>query len=143
MSLHPTTPTRAHGPDIGTEEIDILAALARVEGSRAPVVMGRDPGPLRSAPPAPMDGVRTGDLPDPSTYEQLVNRFIHASSEADRLEVIERLESEATSDLTAVRYYAVVAMAKIGRKVFGEALLRATEDDDEAIRSLAAEALRR
>ena len=33
-------------------------------------------------------------------------------------------------------------MAKLGRKVFGSALLAATEDDDEAVRNLAAEALK-
>jgi hypothetical protein len=42
-----------------------------------------------------------------------------------------------------VRYYAVEAMSKLGRDVFGSALLAATEDENEAVRAIAVEALRR
>jgi cell division GTPase FtsZ len=136
--------------DIGTEEIDVVAALARVdevwpepEVAPAPEAGSREGGLGWSEPPISTDGVDTGDLPDPATYDQLVARYLNPGAPTDREDVRAKLEADASSEITVVRYYAVEAMAKLGRKQFGEALLRATEDDNEAVRSLAAEALRR
>ncbi|MEL6185092.1 MAG: hypothetical protein AAFU79_10745, partial [Myxococcota bacterium] len=95
----------------------------------------------RSEPPVSTEGVDTGDLPDPNVYDGLVTRFLEAEDDAEREAVIRRLETDAGSDITVVRYYAVEAMAKLGRRVFGEALERARSDVHEAVRTLAAAAL--
>lgn len=52
-------------------------------------------------------------------------------------------EEDSASEHTVIRYYAVEAMSKLGREVFGSALLAATEDENEAVRAIAVEALRR
>ena len=117
----------------------MVAALARMDDDPTSGVDEADLG--RSEVPVATDGVDTGDLPDPSTYDALVATYLDAPDE--RGGVAQRLEDDAGSEITVVRYYAVEAMAKLGRKAFGEALLRATEDDNEAVRTLAAEALRR
>lgn len=55
-----------------------------------------------------------------------------------------QLQEDIASADRAVRYYAVEAMARLGRKSFGHTLLQATEDEDEdeAIRNLAVNALK-
>ncbi len=154
---HDEEPTTARpglaGPEkeIGTQQIDVAAALSRASAEARPAGgSARPPEPAfeedrlgRSEPPVSTDGVDTGDLPDPATYDQLVARFLETNSDAERAGVKARLEEDSDSDITVVRYYAVEAMAKLGRRTFGEALLRATEDENEAVRELAAEALRR
>ncbi|MCC7386222.1 MAG: hypothetical protein IT384_30545 [Deltaproteobacteria bacterium] len=82
-------------------------------------------------------------LPSPETYDRLVSDFLHTQDEGTRDRIADRLEVDSQSEHTVIRYYAVEAMSKLGREVFGSALLTATEDDNEAVRAIAVEALRR
>lgn len=82
-------------------------------------------------------------LPSPEAYDRLVSDFLHAQDEGTRDRIADRLEVDSQSEHTVIRYYAVEAMSKLGREVFGSALLTATEDDNEAVRAIAVEALRR
>jgi HEAT repeat protein len=83
------------------------------------------------------------DATTPEAYDQLVSDFLHAAQGAAREQIAARLEEDSSSDDSAIRYYAVEAMSKLGREVFGDALLAATEDENEAVRAIAVEALRR
>ena len=80
--------------------------------------------------------------PDPATYDALVSSYLHADTAKERQRVVKRLESDADSAHAVVRYYAVEAMAKLGRKVFGAALENATQDENEAVRNVAVKALK-
>lgn len=130
--------------DIGTEEIDVVAALAELND------VDEDDAELQETIPA--STLKTGgsaagngqadNMPKPEDYDRLVAQYLNAENARDRQHVVKRLEADSVADDTIVRYYAVEAMAKLGRKVFGSALLAATEDDDEAVRNLAAEALK-
>ncbi len=145
-AVEPPPPPAKKGNDLGTEEIDVVAALAKVDGPMPEIeveIIDAAPQPSGGPPPVPVEGLASSDLPNPETYDQLVTQFIGAQGTDEKDEVVSRLEQDSASEMTVVRYYAVEAMSKLGRKVFGEALLQATEDENEAIRSLAAEALRR
>jgi HEAT repeat protein len=97
------------------------------------------------APPPrpPFDGEDSSGLPSPEVYDKLVSDFLHSDDEERRDDIADRLETDSQSEETVIRYYAVEAMSKLGREVFGNALLNATEDDNEAVRAIAVEALRR
>lgn len=139
----PPRKKRALPTEIGTEEIDVVAALAELEEMPDEAVESE----LQETVAA--SDIRTGgtaangqDLPSPELYDQLVAQYLNAENARARQSVVQRLEMDSVADDTIVRYYAVEAMSKLGRKVFGNALLAATEDDDEAVRNLAAEALK-
>lgn len=120
-------------PDAETSEIDVEQEIAKQRAA-----------PKRtSAPPPPPHDTGVGDLPSPDVYDQLVSRYLHAQTESERESVAQRLEDDSLSEHTVVRYYAVEAMSKLGRDTFSSALLAASEDDNEAVRTLALEALRR
>ena len=120
-------------PDAETSEIDVEQEIAKQRAA-----------PKRtSAPPPPPHDAGVGDLPSPDVYDQLVSRYLHAQTESERESVAQRLEDDSLSEHTVVRYYAVEAMSKLGRDTFSSALLAASEDDNEAVRTLALEALRR
>lgn len=153
----PTTPSEEEDdeatgrPELGTEEIDVVAELAsandviaqnvsahdvdKTSGELAAVSRGR----RRTPPPPP----NVGDVPNPETYDRLVTDYRGAKHQRARDEVVRRLEEDSISEHTVIRYYAVEAMTKVGREVFSTALLAATEDENEAVRALAVEALRR
>ena len=138
-------------PDIEPAESDLLDG----EPIRARLNMSTPQDPLsahlfgdsilgRSAPPVATDGVATSDLPDPNTYDRLVENYQAPHADVtSRAAIAERLETDAASDITVVRYYAVDAMAKLGRSVFEDALTRASRDGNEAVREIAASALER
>jgi tubulin-like protein CetZ len=136
------------GKEIGTEEIDVVAQLAQLgdfdedaqddelastvtHANRAEII-----GEAAAVP-------QNGELPKAEIYDDMVSTYLHAKSAKDREKVVRRLEDDAQSEHTVVRYYAVEAMSKLGRKIFGSALLNATEDENEAVRNLAVEALKR
>ena len=129
--------------DLGTEEIDVVAQLAQLGdfddeeedefNETMPAVKRSD---IDLEP-------QNGEMPDAEAYDDLVTTYLHARSAKDREQVVRRLEKDAQSEHTVVRYYAVEAMSKLGRKVFGNALLNATEDENDAVRNLAVEALKR
>lgn len=83
------------------------------------------------------------ELPTPETYDRMVSDFLHSRDSSAREQIFRRLEEDSSAEQTVIRYYAVEAMAKLGREVFGGVLLRATEDENEAVRAIAVEALRR
>lgn len=115
--------------DAETSEIDLEHEMARAKtGKRRPP---------RPPPPGDDSGV------SPELYDQLVTDFLHADSDEDRHVIAQRLEDDSLSEHTEVRYYAVDAMSKLGRETFGSALLAASEDENDAVRSLALEALQR
>jgi cell division GTPase FtsZ len=134
--------------ELGTEEIDVVAQLAQLgdfdedDGNElnetAPAINRKelDEQILQQA-------TKNGEVPNAEVYDGLVATYLHAKSAKDREGVVKRLEGDAVSEHTVIRYYAVEAMAKLGRKVFGHALLNATEDENEAVRNLAVEALKR
>jgi len=128
-------------PESVTHEIDIEAHFARQ--MRDPQLVPQLSGP----PPPPMLDDEAFelpiDLPSPEVYDKLVSDFLHASDDAVRDKIADRLEQDSESEETVIRYYAVEAMSKLGREVFGNALLNATEDENEAVRAIAVEALRR
>lgn len=126
--------------ELGTEEIDVVAALAELSELPDDAVESELQETVAAADLAmPINGQ---DLPSPEQYDALVAQYLNAENAKARQTVVQRLESDSVADDTIVRYYAVEAMAKLGRKVFGNALLAATEDEDEAVRNLAAEALK-
>jgi cell division GTPase FtsZ len=138
-------------PEIGTEEIDVVAELASAQDVIAQNVESREVdktsgelavsrGRRGGARAAPMAG---GETPNPEIYDRLVGDYRQAKHQRARDEVVRRLEEDSISEHTVIRYYAVEAMTKVGRDVFGTALLAATEDENEAVRALAVEALRR
>ena len=94
-------------------------------------------------PPPPFDGEDSSGLPSPEVYDKLVSDFLHSDDDERRDDIADRLEADSQSEQTVIRYYAVEAMSKLGREVFGSALLNATEDENEAVRAIAVEALRR
>ena len=128
--------------DEATVGLDLAAELASVgdvrmtgeEDDLQATVAG-----LRRPPPADPDA-DTGDLPSPKIYKELVQEFQSTDDEDMRLAMQQRLEADSVSDNSVVRYYAVEAMAKLGRDIFGRALLAATDDEDEAVRNLAVQA---
>ncbi|MBI4816405.1 MAG: hypothetical protein HY791_09105 [Deltaproteobacteria bacterium] len=83
------------------------------------------------------------ELPTPETYDRMVSDFLHSRDSSTRDQIFRRLEEDSGAEQTVIRYYAVEAMARLGREVFGGVLLRATEDENEAVRAIAVEALRR
>lgn len=87
----------------------------------------------------------SGDLGEagPEAYAQLVHDYRQSRDDLSRRSIAERLERDGMSPHTVVRYYAVEAMTKLGREAFADALLSATEDENEAVRAMAVEALRR
>ncbi len=115
-------------PDAETSEIDLEEGKAHLRRTQSP------------PPPPPSD---PEDVASPATYDQLVSRYLHAAEEQDRESIAQRLEDDSISEHTVVRYYAVEAMSKLGRDTFGSALLAASEDENDAVRTLALEALRR
>lgn len=131
--------------DLGTEEIDVVAQLAQLgdfdDDDELDELNETMPAVAQKEAPAPTNG--NGELPNAEVYDDLVTTYLHARSARDRQRVVKRLEGDAQSEHTVVRYYAVEAMSKLGRKVFGNALLTATEDENEAVRNLAVEALKR
>lgn len=143
-------------PEMGTEEIDVVAELALAQdviaqnvqtqdvdktgSDLAAISRGRRTGGNPRVPPVPPN---TGEIPKPEVYDRLVAEFRGAKHQRARDEVVRRLEEDSISEHTVVRYYAVEAMTKVGREVFGTALLAATEDENEAVRALAVESLRR
>jgi cell division GTPase FtsZ len=132
--------TDGNGPELlGTEEIDIVAQLAEAEQKVEAKDVTADSNNERPPPPVPGGG----DLPNPEIYDRLVTEYRQAKQPRVREEVQRRLEKDSLSEHTVVRYYAVEAMSKLGRDVFGNALLAATEDENEAVRAIAVEALRR
>ncbi len=133
--------------DLGTEEIDVVAQLAQLGDFGD---FDEDDDELNPTIPAASRGViqralepQNGEIPKAEVYDELVTTYLHARTAKDRERVVKRLETDAGSEHTVVRYYAVEAMAKLGRKVFGSALLTATEDENEAVRNLAVEALKK
>jgi cell division GTPase FtsZ len=129
--------------ELGTEEIDVVAQLAQLgdfddDDELNGTVPAVNPPRIEAAPQP-----QNGDMPKAEIYDDLVTSYLHSKSAKDRERVVRRLEDDAQSGNTVVRYYAVEAMAKLGRKVFGSALLNATEDENEAVRNLAVEALKR
>jgi cell division GTPase FtsZ len=136
-------------PEVSTEEVNVIAELARLgdQKVKAEDVSNRrqDNGAPKAAakkrvPPSPPE---TGEVPNPEMYDKLVNDYKQTKQPRVREEVVRRLEEDSISEHTVVRYYAVEAMSKLGREVFGTALLAATEDENEAVRAIAVEALRR
>jgi cell division GTPase FtsZ len=126
--------------EIGTEEIDVVAALAELSDMPDEAVESELQETVAAAElEMPVNGQ---ELPSPEQYDELVAQYLNAENAKARQTVVQRLESDSVADDTIVRYYAVEAMSKLGRKVFGNALLAATEDDDEAVRNLAVEALK-
>lgn len=120
-------------PELGTEEIDVGAALA---DAPQPARLGR------SAPPAALESAPTGELPDPATYDALVASFLAAPTPEAQHAIGRRLVDDARSKMTLVRYYAVEAMAKLDHDSFRSALRRASADADPAVRDLARSAVR-
>lgn len=130
--------------DLGTEEIDVVAQLAQLgdfDDEEMDELNETMPAVKQDQVAAQSNG--NGELPNAEAYDELVTAYLHAKSAKDRQRVVKRLEGDAQSEHTVVRYYAVEAMSKLGRKVFGNALLTATEDENEAVRNLAVEALKR
>lgn len=131
-------------PELGTEEIDVVAQLAQLgdlaedDDPELNETVAHAERPLPNLP-----GSGDPDLPKPESYDKLVAAYLSAKTARDRQEVVRQLETDSLSEHTVVRYYAVEAMAKLGRKIFGNALLTATEDSNEAVRTLAVEALKR
>lgn len=132
---------------VGTREIDLPARVdveSRPHASDPNLTDLKDSDgsarTRRRGPPPPPD---TGELPSPEIYDRLVADFRQAKLQRAREEVARRLEEDSISEQTVVRYYAVEAMSKLGRDVFATALLAATEDENEAVRAIAIEALRR
>ncbi|MFO0727325.1 MAG: hypothetical protein U1E65_26330 [Myxococcota bacterium] len=121
-------------PESITHEIDIELQRRKERESRAM--------PSVSAPP-PMPPPEEDGLPSPETYDKMVADFLHSKDDDIRDDIADRLELDSQSEHTVIRYYAVEAMSKLGREVFGGALLSATEDENEAVRAIAVEALRR
>jgi len=77
----------------------------------------------------------------PEVYDQLVADYLHAAETAAKDEIARRLEDDSLDEDTSVRYFAVDAMAKLGRDAFANALLAATEDENDAVRARALAAL--
>lgn len=120
-------------PESETHEIDLEVQMVKQRESRLdPVIQALDD-----------EDEGTAGLPSPETYDKLVSEFLHAKGEDIRDRIADRLEGDSLSEHTVIRYYAVEAMSKLGREVFGNALLNATEDENEAVRAIAVEALRR
>ena len=128
--------------DIGTEQLDVSAQLAALQGPADDLEPEHEtnPGIRRRGPIATAE--ETGELPSPEAYDSLVAQYLQANGPKVRQEVVSRLEADSNSEHTVVRYYAVEAMAKLGRKIFGSALLAATEDENDAVRQLAVQALK-
>lgn len=97
----------------------------------------------QSRGPVGMDLPGEGNAPAPEDYERLVQDYKRNRDDEARRFIAERLERDGMSPHTVVRYYAVEAMSKLGRDAFADALLSATEDENEAVRAMAVEALRR
>jgi cell division GTPase FtsZ len=116
------------GPESLTDEVDLEKKMAADREKRLE--------PVISSP-------EEAGLPSPEIYDKLVSDFLHARNEESRDRIAHRLEKDSLSEHTVIRYYAVEAMSKLGRENFGEALLTATEDENEAVRAIAVEALRR
>ncbi len=128
--------------EAGASADDVIDS--RVDASNGPRGGSEDdPDGFAGLPrPPPADpNAATGDLPSPAVYKRLVTEYMDSTDEDHRRSVQRRLEDDSLSDNAVVRYYAVDAMVQLGRTVFGTALLAATEDDDEAVRSLAVQAL--
>lgn len=106
---------------------------------------GVDLGALVEMTRHPMDPEVSGEAgaPAPDDYARLVHDYRQTRDDHARLAIAERLEKDGMSPHTVVRYYAVEAMSKLGREAFADALLSATEDENEAVRAMAVEALRR
>jgi cell division GTPase FtsZ len=93
--------------------------------------------------PVGMDLPTEGNAPAAGDYDRLVVDYQRTRDDGARRFIAERLERDGMSPHTVVRYYAVEAMSKLGRETFADALLSATEDENEAVRAMAVEALRR
>ena len=136
---YPVAPSRQPS-GFGTEEIKLLEELEAMrsvpDDEHQETVSG-----IRRPPPADPDA-DTGDLPSPAFYEKMVVEYRGQTDTEGRRKIQRRLEQDSLSDNAVVRYYAVEAMAKLGTSIFGNALLAATEDDDEAVRNLAVQSLR-
>ncbi|MEM7679055.1 MAG: hypothetical protein AAF449_24015, partial [Myxococcota bacterium] len=121
--------------DPGTEQFDLLSHM-NGETPEPEVVSPR-------RPPTLDPDTDTGDLPSPAAYQKMVVDYLaEPFDEARRREIQQRLEDDSVSANSAVRYYAVEAMAQLKSDVFKPALLTATEDEDEAVRMIAIQALR-
>lgn len=138
ITEHPDLPQPRAGSELGTAEFNLVAEVAELTAF-PDSDLNETVGGLRRPPPADPDA-DTGDLPSPAVYDKLVADY-WAHDEDERLSVQQRLEQDSLSENSVVRYYAVDAMAKLGRTIFGNALLAATEDEDEAVRALAVQAL--
>lgn len=145
----PAQPTKPYpvGPapsEMGTEQFDVSVVRSEIEGPTEQ--HGAERGAfLDRRAPVSTEGVAAADLPDPDMYDTLVARFLAAMDESERTYVAERLQTDAASEIPAVRYYAVDAMAKLAssNSRFREALTRAAQDEQEAIRQIASDALSR
>ncbi|MCA9553740.1 MAG: hypothetical protein KC933_27110, partial [Myxococcales bacterium] len=142
-------PQRRSSPELGTEEIDVVAELAELRDMGEVQHDLQETVPASSLMEAQAARVRSGgslegtaELPSPEEYDQLVSSYLNAKNQDERRKIGDRLVKDSRNDHTVVRYYAVEAMAKLGRKSFGNALLAATEDVDDAVRMLAVEALK-
>jgi hypothetical protein len=136
--------TDASRPEIGTEEINLVAELAKIDQKvKAEDVVDARPDAKNRRPRVPPPPPDADELPTPEAYDRLVSEYRQSKQPRVREEVVRKLEEDSISEHTVIRYYAVEAMSKLGRDVFGTALLAATEDENEAVRAIAVEALRR
>lgn len=140
---------RGPPPELGTEEIDVVAQLAELKdlgdlslGELQETISASDIGNQQPRVRGGGSFQGTAELPSPDDYDRLVSKYLNSRTGDERKDIAERLEDDSLSKDTVVRYYAVEAMAKLGRKSFGNALLHATEDADDAVRMLAVEALK-
>jgi cell division GTPase FtsZ len=74
-------------------------------------------------------------------YDQMVADYLRAKKGAPRNRIADRLEKDSISALTVIRYHAVDAMCRLGTTDFKDALLAASEDENNEIRQLAMQAL--
>ncbi len=132
----------ASGSDLGTVELNLIDEVAalrpNVEDENE-----EEPRTVTGArrPSAPDPDADTGDLPSPAIYRRLVQDYLGTDDVDRRRSIQRRLEEDSLSENAVVRYYAIEAMAHLGRSTFGNALLAATDDEDEAVRNLAIQAL--
>jgi cell division GTPase FtsZ len=121
-----------------TEELDLTA---RLSGVTPPAVRAEEQTVSAPFPGLPRPVLSEAEQAWREAHAQLIAQFLQASGATTRQQAAERLQADARATDARLRHSAVDAMARLGRRHFAAALLAATDDEDEAVRAVAIEAL--
>lgn len=139
--LSPVLSARVELPVADLEEILDAPPHTMESAEPAPAPPKREVTHVGAEPKRPSSDEPPDDLQ--AYYGELIDRFRGAPGRKEREEVARRLIRDARSVDVDVRAHAVWAMVSLGGRGFKAALQQAVQDEDEEVRNLAQDGLRR